>query len=183
MLVTFLCLDWLAPAHPASTLKRSDIDELYPASERQNCLDKLAGCLGLFDGVVGVLATKQMAGRRLVDVGQGLGKLQNLIFDSVNTTAESAYEFVSDYLRTWQGEWVAIASSEHSFPAEYRDRVVVFSGDASEMDAACDCLRTLITSAGFACLTPPTAGELFRIASDKLMVASMKAHLAASMGK
>lgn len=180
MIFVFLCLDWVPPPHPMHGAEGSNLASLRPAGAWQECIDKLASCLAGFPGSVGVLATRRMMGRRLSEVAPSLGRLQSKIFDSVNTIAESPYEFVGDYLSARPGEWVAIAGGNDSFPPEHRDRVVSFAGDASEIDSACAELANLIDSFGQVAIEAPTRRELALISGDRRMVALMKAQFAAS---
>ncbi|MGF6809518.1 hypothetical protein OKW30_004644 [Paraburkholderia sp. Clong3] len=180
MIFVFLCLDWLPPPRPTHGAEGNNLASLHPTDAWHECIDKLANCLEGFAGSVGVLATSRMRGRRLAEVAPSLGRLQPKIFDSVNTIAESPYEFIGDYLSTRPGEWVAIADRSDSFPSEHRPRVVSFAGDASEIDSACSELANLIDSFGRVAIEAPTRRELALISGDRRMVALMKAHFAAS---
>ncbi len=179
VIFVFLCLDWLPPQHPTHDAEGSNLSLLRPTGAWHECIDKLGNCLEGFEGAVGILATHRMIGQRLSGVGPSLGRLKPKIFDSVNTIAESPYEFVSDYLSTRPGEWVAIADRNESFPPEHRHRVVSFAGDASEIDSACAELANLIDSFGRVAIEGPTRRELALISGDRRMVELMKAHFAA----
>ncbi|MCI0150318.1 hypothetical protein KNO81_31090 [Paraburkholderia sediminicola] len=180
VIFVFLCLDWLPPPHPTHGAEGNNVASLRPASAWPECIDKLGNCLAGFPGSVCVLATGRMTGRRLVEVAPSLARLQLKIFDSVNTLAESSYEFVADYLSTRPGEWVAIADGNESFPPQHRHRVVSFAGDASDIDSACCELANLIDSFGRVAIEAPTRRELALISGDRRMVALMKAQFAAS---
>ncbi|MFM0654438.1 hypothetical protein [Paraburkholderia sediminicola] len=179
MIFVFLCLDWLPPEHPPHDAEDSNLSLLHPTGAWHESIDKLGNCLEGFAGSVGVLATRRMMGRRLSEVAPSLGRLRPKILDSVNTLAESPFEFVCDYLATRTGEWVAVAGSNDSFPPEHRHRVVSFAGAASEVDSACAELANRIDSFGPVAIEAPTRRELALISGDRRMVELMKEHFAA----
>lgn len=180
MILVFICLDWVPPPHPSSVGRRGSSRPLLPPAKRSQCIEKLGLTLSRFQGAAGVLATASMTGRRVVEVQPLLGQLGPQVIDSVNTTADEPYEFVSDYLRTRVAEWVALASARESFPREHHRRVCVFDRSADEIDEACADLSRLLISFGAAATTPATSAERFRIWPNRHMAAALKSLRTAS---
>lgn len=179
MILVFICLDWIPPLHPNTVVQRDSSGPLLPLADRLQCIEKLGATLSQFQGVAGVLATKRMMGRRIAEVQSSLGQLGSIVIDSVNTLADEPYEFVSDYMRTRAGEWVALASSRESFPKEHQGRVRVgWNGD--EIDEACANLSKLLRSFATAAITPPTSAERFRLWPNRHMAAALKSLRTAS---
>jgi hypothetical protein len=182
MVLVFICLDWIAPAHPVQAIEESGCG-LEPIDAREECISMLSSCIDRFDGAYPVLATRRMMGRSLADVRDALGDLQGKIRDSVNTTGESAYELTSDFmvassfLGSGSFEWVAIARTRESFPEQHWHRVVGFSGAAVDFEAACRELARVIARTGDAAFTAPTPRETSSLLGDRRMVGMLRKHV------
>jgi hypothetical protein len=183
MVFVFICLDGIAPAQPIQASGENGLRLMPHADARPDRMAMLATCIDKFDGAYPVLASRQMMGRRLEDVQDSLGCLQTRIRDSVNTTGESAYELVSDFMvacdfmisRSF--EWVAIADTRESFPPALWHRVAKFSGEATDFEASCCELERLIASTGSAAFTAPTPQELSILLSNLRMVGALRKHV------
>ncbi|MGF6758001.1 hypothetical protein [Paraburkholderia sp. GAS42] len=179
MVLVFICLDWIAPGDCAPTLEVGGHGGQQPNDAREECISLLASCIGRFEGAYPVLATRQMMGRRLSDIQDCLGELRGKIRDSVNTTGDSAYKLVSDFLmacdfaNAWPFEWVSIADTRASFPEQLRDRVVEFSGAPEGFEAACRELARLLDATA-ASSTAPTLQETSRLLGDRRMIDAIR---------
>lgn len=177
MVLVFLCLDWLVPTlsgAPDSGHAPVDTEEEQARSAR---IEKLATCLKGFKGAVGVLATRRMMGRRICDARPYLGELGLVTRYSINTLAESPHEFVSDYLKFRNVEWVAMTSSSVSFPEAQKGRVVEFDEETGDIDSTCTDLAKLLGAFGKVAITRPTNSEMSRLFPATHMATALRAHM------
>lgn len=177
MVLVFLCLDWLVPPFSgALDIGHASVDAEDGQSRRAR-IEKLATCLTGFDGAVGILATRRMMGRRICDARPHFGELGHIMQDSINTLAESPYEFVSDYLELRNVGWVAIASSAVDFPDAHHGRVVEFDEVTGDIDSTCTELAKLLRSFGQAAVSRPTNSEMFRMFPATHMASALRVNM------
>ncbi|MGU7781341.1 hypothetical protein [Burkholderia sp. PU8-34] len=177
MVLVFLCLDWLVPPffdEPDSGHAPIDTED---GQSRRARIEKLTKCLTGFNGAVGILATRRMMGRRIGDARPHLGELGHIMQDSINTLAESPYEFVSDYLELRDVEWVAMTNSSVSFPDAHHDRVVEFDEVTGDIDSACTELAKLLGAFGPTAVTRPTNSEMFRMFPATHMATALRVRM------
>lgn len=183
MVLVILCLDWLVPPFSGSPDSGPAPVDGEEERSRRARIEKLATCLKGFTGVVGILATRRMMGRRICEARPHLGELGLIVQDSINTLAGSPFEFVDDYMKLRNVEWAAMARSSDSFPDAHNGRVVEFDEVTGDIDAACTELARLLGAFGQVAVNRPTNFEMFRMFPATHMATALGVHMGGAMAR